>query len=1028
MNQEINCPECHSSFFLSKKTNEQPERYCPFCGAILHPSKEQNHPSETPKTTLGTTSLPSTSVSLIQEHIPQQEKIQFSIGAYQILQSIGKGGMGEVFLAYDTTCGRQLALKRIRPDLVEHRQLQNRFLKEAHITSQLAHPAIIPIYAIHSEKELVYYTMPFVQGETLKQIFRNARKKEKKGEKVDHIGASIPGLIRTFLSICQAAAYSHSKGVLHRDLKPENIIVGEYGQVLILDWGLAKLIKSDDKDEDLSIETKKEEHSLHQLTNIGKVVGTVAYMAPERAMGQPATFQTDIYSLGIILYQILTLKQPFHRESLKDFRENMHLEKLMDPSEVAPYRDVPRSLSLVVMKCLATSLEQRYQTVDELIHDLENYIEGRSEWFQMAELNVAEKGDWEFQENVLIAEHVAITRDAELSDWVSLMISKASFQENTKIEASVKIGDTGHGIGFLLSVPEAAERLHLNDGYCLWLASDVNRSTKLLRSTVEVMHAPDIFLKRNEWYRIRIEKIDNNIYFYLNDSLQFSYISHIPLVGTHVGILSRDADYILKDFLVYVRSQNVMINCLAVPDAFLAHNDYATALSEYRRIGYSFPGRAEGREAMFRAGITLLEQANNTQDTAIRMELFDLAQEEFQKLHKTPGAPLEYLGKALIYQALADFEEEIKCFELAYRRYPKHPLLHVLEEQIVYRMHESSRYDRKATFNFILLAIRYLPNITTSSNARKLFNSLQKHWERLFFIDTDPGIPSSDDLKKLFFGTKLAFWLAKPFVLGEMIDELLKMDELHPLTLGNAFFCLIELGSLEMARNKLEVAINVLSSRNETGFNDAYKMLSIALDAHLNSLDSAVEAFLETSQTTLPPGGERVLLYLLNMALDERKTFLVHRLSAELEKWHLTPEALLRVRCCQIWSYLIEKNWQAAGKILQSYPIEFLSQETSILHFLYGCWLHATEGKEIASIHFNSVLDVPYPRSWSLVSHFIKGRIADDKGWIEKAFLWEKRQLFKQLSLFYHCTGENEKSQHYHDLEKQEFINLDESI
>ena len=142
----------------------------------------------------------------------------------------------------------------------------------------------------------------------------------------------------------------------------------------------------------------------------------------------------------------------------------------------------------------------------------------------------------------------------------------------------------------------------MNDGYCLWIGSDQNRSTKLLRSTVEVVHAPEVFLQSGEWYLFRIEKFENNIYFYVNNALQFSYISDLPLVGTHIGILSRDADFSLSDLKIYVSSQSVMVNCLSVPDTFLAHKDYATALSEYRRIGYSFPGRAEGREAMFRAG------------------------------------------------------------------------------------------------------------------------------------------------------------------------------------------------------------------------------------------------------------------------------------------------------------------------------------------------------------------------------------------------------------------------------------------
>ena len=204
--------------------------------------------------------------------------------------------MGEVFLAYDTTCGRRIALKRIRSDLVEHTQMHNRFLKEARVTSQLTHPSIIPIYAIHGQDNLVYYTMPFVEGPTLKEILRNTRLQK---EILDHIGGSILALMRIYLNICQAIAYAHAKGVLHRDIKPENIIIGQYGEVLILDWGLAKLTattKKRQEQDELELPPEKEPHPLHQLTHLGEVVGTVNFMAPERAKGNPAIVQSDIYS------------------------------------------------------------------------------------------------------------------------------------------------------------------------------------------------------------------------------------------------------------------------------------------------------------------------------------------------------------------------------------------------------------------------------------------------------------------------------------------------------------------------------------------------------------------------------------------------------------------------------------------------------------------------------------------------------------------------------------------------------------
>ena len=1030
MKTKFICANCKTKFSCHAVDDATPIQFCPYCQNAIASEKAPTIAIE--KHTYSAAFKKKQSVSFLTELLPDPEQIQFTIGPYQVLQSLGKGGMGEVFLAYDTSCGRRIALKQIRPDLLEHKQLHYRFLKEAYVTSQLTHPAIIPIYAIHSSTELTYYTMPYIEGKTLKDILKNARQLEKYGQKVDHLTESIPALIRLFLSICQAVAYAHSKNILHRDLKPENFMIGQYGQVVILDWGLAKLIRpkksNTKKKKELKVaieeEAENEDYPLHNLTRIGKVVGTLLYMPPERALGQPATFQTDIYSLGVILYQLLTLKPPFYRESLKSFRKNLHQEVLIDPTEAAPYRDIPQSLSRVVLKCLNKTPEHRYRTVDELIHALENYIEGRSEWFQFAELDIDKKTDWEFQENVLIVEHVALTHGSTVSDWVSLMISKNSFQENIKIEASVKIGDRCHGIGFLLNIPEAGERKHLNDGYCLWLGAENSKSTKLLRSTVEVLNSPDIFLSKNIWYQVRIEKIDNNIYLYLNNVLQLSYISYLPLTGTHVGLLTRDDDFSLNNFHVFIGSQNITVNCLAVPDAFLAHKDYTLALNEYRRIGYSFPGRAEGREAMFRAGVTLLEQGNNAIEKSVRDEFYDLAHDEFHKLYNTPGAPLEYLGKALIYQALGDHEEESKCFELACRRYPNHPLLPVLYEKIIYRMHDSSHHSRQAVFNFILLALRYLPTSLITNNTKKLLASLDRHWEFLPFILPDPLSESIPELNNRIFSIKLAFWLARPYTICELLIGLIDKPELPFVTLGNAICCMIELGSWKLAKISLEEICSQCKKRKICDFDSIKTLLDILILSNETSLDSAVEEFLQIPFSNLGDG-ERTVFYLMESALDARKQYLVHQLYRYIQPHKLSELSEQQANAFEIWAHLQEGNFQEAGTLLHHYSLEFLTDESTPLHFLYGCWLFATEGKEIGSIHFSGVIEVPYPRSYTLLSYFLNGKIINQKGWKSKSFLWERRQLYRQISLYYHCIDDREKSIEYQLRADQAIIDID---
>jgi len=918
---------------------------------------------------------------------PSKKEVKFKIGPYLILEEIGKGGMGEVYLAYDTICGRKIALKRIRPDLAKHPQLLRRFLKEARITSQLSHPAIIPIYAIQKEGGSDFYTMPYAAGKTLRQILMHARQRERQGLPIEH-HESIPALCRIFLNICQAIAYAHSKGVIHRDIKPANIIVGEFGEVSILDWGLAKIVQSE---EDHDLEPLEENLSeTSSSTRVGRIVGTVAYLAPERIRGQEASFQTDVYALGVILYQILTLRHPFRRGKLKQARAELDHEILYDPSEIAPYRDVPPDLSRIVLRCLAPSPQNRFESVEELIHHIENYLEGRSEWFSAANLDLQNKEDWEFQENVLITEHTAITRGTELSEWVLLMLSKNSFFGNTRIDAKTRIINNGQGIGFLLGVPEKGEREQPNSGYSLWIASEDHKNTKLLRSSAEVLYAPEVFLKANQWYHIRIEKIENSIYFYLNDILQFSYISYLPLGGTHIGVLMRDINVEIEDFIVSLGSQNMTVNCLAIPDAFLAHNQYASALSEYRRLSYTFSGTTTAREALFRAGITLLEEARRSKDPEKSTEALD----EFEKLRKTPGAPLEYLGKALVYQMLDEYDEEAKCFELAYRRYPNHPLLPLLKEQLAYRMYESARSHRKGAYRFVLLVLRHLPEIANTPNAERLFNNIKRNWERLYFID-DSALP--EELQNTLFTIQIAFWLDKPHVLEEIVDELIRIHPPDLQIMGNALFALIELGYIDLAKTKFEQLYERMVRLE--ALEDNVKNLLDLLRFALKPPEEMTKLF-EILPQQIRQTEMRIFIFLLERALYQQKFALIHTTAQKLKKYSLTPEFTKALSSFEIWAFLAEKNWAKAGEELQKFPQKELLEEHSILHFLYGCWLFATKGRKVADEHFSTMFEMPYPRSWMLFSHYYYRTESEKKLLLKRLFPWEERQLEKQLSFF----------------------------
>lgn len=869
--------------------------------------------------------------------------LAMKLDQYRLIKSLGKGGMGEVYLAEDCLCQRQVAIKYIREDLRKFKSIRDRFLREARIAAKLNHPSIIPIFSIHNDPTSTYYTMPYVAGQTLKEILKDAKTSEQKG--------AIPYLIRIFLNVCQAIAYVHSKKILHRDLKPENVIVGTFGEVVILDWGLAEYI---DSEMESPLETDIDVEIPSNLTKPGKVVGTLAYLAPERIQNGPASEQTDLYALGVILYQILTLQLPFKRVDLEHFHKIWKHEKLIDPTEIAPYRDIPHMLSEITKKCLHASKQDRYQNVQDLVTDLERFVEGRPEWIPVQELKIEAKEDWEFQENVLLAKHMAITRSTEIMEWVNLMISKKGFPGNTKLETKIQLKKPCSGIGFLLNVPEPSERKTLMDGYCIWIGSKEKSGCNVFRCNIEVMQAHEVYLEPEIWYTIQIEKTESHLKVFINDLLKIHYISHTPLGGTHIGLLLRDADLTITGIRVFNGSQNAMVSCLAIPDAFLANKSYPKALSEYKKIVFSFPGSTEGREALFRSGVTLLEAGLAQPKLRLRHQYLSRALEEFGYLGATAGAPLEYLGKSLVYKALDEVEEESKCMELAIRKYSHHPLFPRLVEHMIFRLHEASSNHRIGAYHFALLCLRYLPYIFKNPDHDQLLQSMQSNWEVPFFLSSETPL------------ILLAFFLVKPLTL-------LELSELG-VCVEDALYALLELGQFKILKEHKSVP--------------DYPSIQMALLIHNKGLKSV----LKTQAPSI-----RLCSYLFYQALDEGKIDFL--------------ESLVHDEISKLWCFLLQKKWDQAKKILDHYSSEQLFLETSPLFPLYGCYLAAIKGKKASQSHLCSVLERLYPPVFSLLGHFLSRKINFKSGWISKALFWEKVQLMRQLILFYHCLNQPKKAQ-----------------
>ncbi len=303
----------------------------------------------------------------ISEHEKKNQKNVSVSERYQIGEEIARGGVGLIRACRDTELLRPLVMKTLKDGRSASPEALRKFVLEAQITAQLEHPNIVPVHDFgYFPNGEPFFTMKHINGQSLKKILKQLRQ----GDRHAEMRFSRLKLLNIFEQICMALGFAHSRGIIHHDIKPGNIMLGDFGETLLLDWGLAEFVDPAD-DPRSAYEARLAPQREEKV-----IAGTPVYMSPEQVRGEKLDYRSDIYALGAVLYEILCLRPPFQNSNPAELLSDIQLRHPKAPSVWAPERMIPSQLDRICLKCLEKSPQNRYENTDQLIADLDAYLSG----------------------------------------------------------------------------------------------------------------------------------------------------------------------------------------------------------------------------------------------------------------------------------------------------------------------------------------------------------------------------------------------------------------------------------------------------------------------------------------------------------------------------------------------------------------------------------------------------------------------------------------------------------------------------
>jgi serine/threonine protein kinase len=550
-----------------------------------------------------------------------------AIGGHEITGILGSGGMGKVYLAKEPVLGREVALKVLKRDIGDLLPMQG-LLNEAVVTGQLAHPGIVPIYQVGKDPAHgLWYTMKVVEGTSLADILADLREEDPAA--VERY--TLPSLLDIFRRTCDAVAFAHHHLIVNRDLKPSNIMIGGFGEVLVMDWGLARVV-------DKNLDSRRFETAGTTLlgeagkdilkgSEVRMIKGTPGYMSPEQALAKPAGPASDVYALGAILYQILTLRLPVDGRNVQELIQKTVAGQIVPPDRRTGVRGVPKVLSQVAMKALSLAPEARFADAKELAREVEAYLDGRMPWQVREEGWQSVSGAWDTQQGKLrcgAGLKSKIFHKYRLGGDVKFHATLSATKDAAVTDAAI-----------WLAVPTTASP----GGYMFHVVTGDPGRVEFHRNGALVARRVGVALNPGIDHDLLVVREGPRVRFAVDGVTVLEHREVFPMRGDRVAVSSDATGVALAGVKLESHGPPLTLDFLALPDKVHAMGQVKDARALYREMAEAHSDRSEGVIARYKAA-----------QCSIELGEIPEAQADLKLLAGSGYEALETLGQAKIRQ------------------------------------------------------------------------------------------------------------------------------------------------------------------------------------------------------------------------------------------------------------------------------------------------------------------------------------------------------------------------------------------